>query len=127
MNKIILLASIVLLTTACSLQVTPIPVDSGISGKVTIGPVCPVMIKGQDCQDRPYQATITVNSLKGRKIVQFQTDKQGNFRVSLAPGDYILHPESPQGKPLPFATEQQFTVKPGEFTQLTVTYDSGIR
>lgn len=127
MNKIILLASIVLLTTACSLQVTPTPVDSGITGKVTIGPVCPVMIEGQDCQDRPYQATITVDSPEGRRIVQFQTDKQGNFKVPLAPGDYILHPESPQGKPLPFAADQQFTVKPGEFTQLTVTYDSGIR
>ena len=127
MNKKILLASIVLLTTACSLQVTPTPVDSGITGRVTIGPVCPVVIEGQDCADRPYQATITVNSPEGRKIVQFQTDKQGNFKVTLAPGNYILHPEPPLGAPFPFATEQQFTVKPGEFTQLTVTYDSGIR
>ena len=127
MNKMILLASIVLLTTACNLQVTPTPVNSGITGKVTVGPMCPVMIEGQDCPDQPYQATITVNNPEGKKIVQFQTDKQGNFKVSLMPGEYILHPETPQGKPLPSAAEQQFTVKPGEFTRLTVTYDSGIR
>ena len=63
MNKKILLVSIVLLTTACSLLATPTPAESGITGKVTIGPMCPVMIEGQDCPDRPYQATITVNSL----------------------------------------------------------------
>ena len=127
MNKKILLVSIVLLTTACSLLATPTPAESGITGKVTIGPMCPVMIEGQDCPDRPYQATITVNSLEGKKIVQFQTDEQGNFKVPLAPGNFILHPEPPKGAPFPFATEQQFTVKPGEFTRLTVTYDSGIR
>ena len=97
MNKMILLASIVLLTTACNLQVTPTPVNSGITGKVTVGPMCPVMIEGQDCPDQPYQATITVNNPEGKKIVQFQTDKQGNFKVSLMPGEYILHPETPQG------------------------------
>ena len=127
MNKKTLLVSIILLTTACNHLITPTPVDSGISGKVTIGPMCPVMIQGQDCPDQPYQATITVNSPDGRKITQFQTDEQGNFKVPLTPGDYILHPEPPQGAPLPFAAEQQFTVKPGEFTHLTVTYDSGIR
>lgn len=127
MNKKILLASIVLLTTACSHVITPTPVDSGITGTVTVGPMCPVMIQGQDCPDQPYQANITVKSLEGKNIVQFHTDEQGNFKVPLAPGDYILHPEPSQGKPLPFAADQQFTVKPGEFTRLTVTYDSGIR
>ena len=127
MNKMILLASIVLLTTACNLQVTPTPVNSGITGKVTVGPMCPVMIEGQDCPDQPYQATITVNNPEGKKIVQFQTDEEGNFKIPLSPGEYILHPETPEGKPLPFAGEQKFTVLPGEFTRINVLYDSGIR
>jgi len=127
MTMKILLASIVLLTTACGLLATPTPTDSGITGKVLVGPMCPVMIEGQDCPDQPYQATITVNSLEGRKIVQFETDDKGNFTVPLAPGEYILHPETPQGVPLPRAEEQSFTVKPGEYTRLMVTYDSGIR
>ena len=127
MNKKIFLAPIVLLTLACSLFATPMPIDSGITGKVLLGPICPVMIEGQECPNQPYQATITVNSLGNREIIQFQTDEQGNFKVPLAPGNFILHPEPPKGAPFPFATEQQFTVKPGEFTRLTVTYDSGIR
>ena len=127
MNKKILLAPIVLLVLACGLFATPTPTDSGITGKVLLGPVCPVMIEGQDCPDQPYQATLTVNSLEGRKIVQFQSDEEGNFNVPLPPGEYILHPETPEGAPLPYAEEQRFTVLPGEFTRLIVQYDSGIR
>jgi len=127
MNKKILLAPVLLLTLACGLFATPTPNDSGITGKALVGPMCPVVREGEECPDQPLQATITVNNLEGRKIVQFQTDEQGNFKVPLAPGEYILHPEPPEGKPLPFAAEQHFTVKPGEFTRLTVTYDSGIR
>ena len=116
--KTILLAPIVLLVLSCGLLATPIPNDSGITGKALVGPMCPVMIEGQECPDQPYQATITVNSLEGRRIVQFQTDEQGNFNVRLAPGEYILHPETPQGRSLPFS---------GEHTRLIVRYDSGIR
>ena len=127
MNKKILLAPIVLLTLACGLSGTPTPTDSSITGKVLLGPMCPVMVEGQECPYQPYQATITVNSLEGREIVQFQTDEQGNFNIPLVPGEYILHPETPPGAPLPFADEQRFTVVPGEFTRLIVLYDSGIR
>ena len=87
--------------------------------------MCPVVQQGQECPDQPYQATLTVNSLNGVQIVQFQSDAQGRFQVSLVPGEYILHPESPNG--LPFASEQTFTVETGSYTQITVHYDSGIR
>lgn len=127
MKKFLLFAPILLWLAACGMLATPTPTDSGITGKALIGPICPVVIEGQDCPDRPYQATITVNSLEGRKIVQFQTDEEGNFTVPLAPGEYILHPETPPDKPLPRAEEQRFTVKLGEYTRLNVLYDSGIR
>jgi len=78
-----------------------------------------------DCDDQPYQATLTVTSPKGERIVQIQTDEDGRFKIPLAPGEYILVPESP-GK-LPFASEQDVSVKEGEFTQVIVNYDSGIR
>jgi hypothetical protein len=126
-NKKILFAPIVLISLACGLFATPTPTDSGITGKALVGPMCPVMREGEECPDQPYQATITVNSIEGRKIVQFQTDEQGNFNVPLAPGEYILYPETPEGVPFPFADEQRFVVLPGEFTRIIVLYDSGIR
>ncbi|MBC7877361.1 MAG: carboxypeptidase regulatory-like domain-containing protein [Anaerolineales bacterium] len=113
----------VLLFTAC-LQ-TPQPVDSGIEGAVTIGPMCPVMQEDVPCPDQPYQATLTVLTTSGEKVTQFQTDENGRFQIELAPGDYVLHPESPNT--LPFAADISFTVIERKFTLLEISYDSGIR
>lgn len=113
----------VLLLTAC-LQ-TPQPLDSGIEGTVTIGPMCPVMQEDVPCPDQPYQAVLTVLTTSGDEVTQFQTDEQGRFHIELAPGDYVLHPESPNA--LPFAADIPFTVDEYKFTQLQVSYDSGIR
>ena len=125
--KLFLLAPIVLSLLACGELESSTPADSGITGQALVGPVCPVVIEEKDCSDQPYQATITVNSLEGREIVRFQTDEDGIFSVPLPPGEYILHPETPPDKPLPFAEEQRFTVLPGEYSRLTVLFDSGIR
>lgn len=114
----------IILLATCSAQ-QPTAADSGVEGQVFIGPMCPVVQVGQECPDQPYQATLTVNSLGGQRITQVQTDEQGRFKIPLEPGEYILHPESPNV--MPFAAEVTFTVKPGIFTQLTVNYDSGIR
>ena len=124
MNPKLLVGVLILVLATCSLY-SPTPRGSGIEGQVLLGPMCPVVQQGQECPDQPYQATLTVKSLDGVQITQFQTDEQGRFQVPLVPGQYILHPESPNG--LPFAGDQSFVVETGKFTQLTVNYDSGIR
>jgi len=124
MFKRIVLFSLLFLT-ACSSATNPTPTNSGIEGQVLIGPMCPVVQVGQECPDQPYQAVLTVSSPQGEKIVQFQTDEKGRFKIPLAPGEYILHPESPNG--MPFAGEQTVRVEEGKFTQVAVNYDSGIR
>ena len=118
-----LIGLLIISLATCSAPATPI--DSGIEGQVLIGPTCPVVVEGQDCANKPYQATLTVNSPNGRKIAQVQTDEEGRFKIPLAPGEYILHPESPNV--MPFAGEQTFIVETGKFTQIVVNYDSGIR
>jgi len=117
------LGVIILILAACSVK--PQAIDSGVQGQVFIGPICPVVQVGQECPDQLYQAVLTVNNLKGERIVQIQTDEEGRFKIPLEPGEYILHPESPNA--LPFAQEQEFMVEDGKFTQLKVIYDSGIR
>ena len=115
----------VLIISLVTCSTKPTPMDSGIEGRVFIGPTCPVVQEGQDCADKPYQATLTVNSLNGGKIAQYQTDEDGRFRIPLAPGEYSLRPESPNV--MPFASEQIFVLEAGRFTQVVVLYDSGIR
>lgn len=114
---------LILLLATCSTQ--PTPIDSGVEGQVFIGPLCPVVQIGQECPDQPYQATLTVTNSKGREIVKVQTDEEGRFKIPLEPGEYILHPESPNV--MPFAGEQNFIVESGKYTQITINYDSGIR
>ena len=114
---------LILLLATCSVK--PAPANSGVEGQVFIGPVCPVMQEGQACPDQPYQATLTVNSPDGKKIAQVEADDMGRFKIPLGPGEYILHPESPNV--MPVAGEQTFTVEAGAFTQVIVNYDSGIR
>ena len=97
----------------------------GIEGQVTIGPMCPVIQVGTPCPDQPYQATITVLDTNGNQVAQFQSDAQGRFRAPLAPGVYTLRPESPDH--FTRAGEQTVTVTSGQFTQVTIAYDSGIR
>ncbi|HLO33270.1 MAG TPA: hypothetical protein VK249_29250 [Anaerolineales bacterium] len=124
MNIKFVIGVLILVLATCSLY-NPTPRGSGIEGQVLIGPACPVAQQGQECPDQPYQAALTVNSASGVKIAQIQTDAQGHFRVPLVPGQYILHPESPSA--MPFANDQSFTVVMGQYTRLTVNYDSGIR
>lgn len=114
---------LILLLATCSVQ--PAVTNSGVEGQVFIGPVCPVVQEGQECPDQPFQATLVVNNLNGREIVKVQTDAEGRFKIPLEPGEYILHPESPNT--MPYASEQTFVVEAGRFTQIIVTYDSGIR
>ena len=114
---------LILLLATCSAE--PASTTSGVEGQVFIGPVCPVVQEGQECPDKPYQATLVVNNSNGREIVKVQTDEQGRFKIPLEPGEYILHPESPNV--MPYASEQTFAVVSGRCTQITVNYDSGIR
>jgi hypothetical protein len=124
MNMKFLVGVLILVLATCSIY-SPTPRGSGIEGQVLLGPMCPVVQPEQECPDQPYQATLTVKTPDGVQITQFQSDAQGQFKVTLVPGEYILHPESPNG--VPFAGDQSFVVETGRYTHLTVNYDSGIR
>ncbi len=114
-------------TAACSPGIAGAPSDSGIEGVVTLGPMCPVMQAGIPCPDKPYQAALSILTADGRQeLTRFETDPNGYFQVDLAPGKYILHPESPKSG-LPHARDLPFVVEAHLFTRLEVSYDSGIR
>ena len=124
MNRLILLALVIVLPVACTPSQSS-SVDSGVEGRITIGPMCPVIRLDQPCPDKPYQATLTVVNEEGKKIAQIQTDVNGSYLLALLPGDYIMHTESPNV--IPHAQDQPFSVLEGQFTELNIVYDSGIR
>jgi len=119
----------ILFMTACSPNTNDPSesLDSGIEVQVLIGPMCPVVQIGTDCPDQPYQAALTIINSSGQEVMQFETDELGRYKAYLEPGQYTLHPESPEGAVLPRAGEQSFTVEAHQFTRIVVNYDSGIR
>ncbi len=129
-NKFLPLLILVILLSSCAqvqqTLLTPTP-SSGIDVSVTEGPMCPgpVAVGKNECPNQPYQATITVFDANNHKVSEFQTDTAGYFKLSLAPGTYVLHPESP--KPLPRAADQTVTITAGQYTQVKIVYDTGMR
>ena len=110
--------------SACASSATD-TTTSGIEGQVLIGPMCPVMQEGVPCPYQPLQATITVLDEDRHKVTDFQSDAQGNFKIGLKPGTYILVPGAANA--MTHAGEQTVTVVEGQFIRVTVNYDSGIR
>lgn len=101
--------------------------SSGVEGSVTEGPMCPgpVQIGNNTCPDQPYQATIVVLDAANNKVTQVQSDANGYFIIPLDPGTYTLHPIS--GQPLPIAGDQTVVVISGQYIQVTIQFDTGMR
>jgi hypothetical protein len=99
--------------------------DSGIRGRVLLGPTCPVQRIGQTCV-RPYQATITIRSeATGKLIARVRSSATGRFRIPLAPGTYLLAPQT--GRPYPRSSPLTATVHGDRYASVVISYDSGIR
>jgi hypothetical protein len=108
----------------------PIPsdLDSGITGTVLAGPQCPVVDPNNPaCADKPLAATIIVRTPGGLLVTQFTSDDSGQFHVPLFPGTYTLDPQPVSASGFPRGVPQTVTVEAGQFTEVTIEYDTGIR
>ena len=97
----------------------------GVEGIVLIGPQCPVQSVDDPCPDLPYRAWISVQRRDGSVVTRLRSDDDGRFRVGLRAGAYVIAPES--GDPFPSASPQDVDVREGAYTQVTVSFDTGIR
>ena len=89
------------------------------------GPQCPVAIAGSPCPDKPFPGTVIATLVSGGSA-QVKTDDQGKFRLALEPGTYVVSlvlssTGPPTVKPVPVMVVQ------GQFAQVTVSVDTGIR
>lgn len=98
--------------------------EGGITGQVSIRPVRPHATIGVP-NLAPYRAKLEVLDSNGNMVSRVETDANGNFRIALPPGKYLLRPQS--SGPYPRASEQTVVVPPKSFAQVRVVYDSGIR
>lgn len=125
--------SIAALLAGCGVRVAAIDAtalhthhpDSGIRGRVLAGPTCPVQRVGHPCV-RPYQATIAIRrGPTSRLAATIRSSATGRFTVALAPGRYLLVPQT--GRLYPRSPPQTATVRPHRYTSVLISYDTGIR
>jgi len=111
----------------CEILTGIVVTDSGLTGIVQAGPTCPVVRPGIDCADRPVVATVIVRSaVTGLEAARFTSDTDGGFRVGLLPGSYLLDPQ-PASCCIGVAPTQMVDVSSGQFTNVVIEYDTGIR
>ena len=99
--------------------------DSGIRGRVTYGPLCPVVQAGSPCPDRPWQGKVQAFTSDGTLAGDAETDQRGAFTLPLEPGTFVITPWTPDGPPT--AKSRNVTVVAGAFVQVALQVDSGIR
>ena len=107
-----------------------LPIKSGVSGTVLLGPTCPVMRDPPDpaCADRPYQTTIqviAVGSPKSSPFTSVKTDEEGKYKVLLPPGEYALQPTG--GSVMPRCETKNITITSDTMIEVNLSCDSGIR
>lgn len=105
-----------------------LPYDSGIRGRVMLGPTCPVerIPPDPNCADRPYQTLVAIfhTSDPVHAFVLTRSDASGTFSASVPPGDYTLGAGESN---LPRCGHPQVTVQPQAFASTTIFCDTGIR
>lgn len=99
-----------------------------IQGKVIQGPICPFFKNPPEtnCADQPYQTLVAVfpsNDLS-HAIALTNSDANGNFQFSLAPGTYMLGAGESN---LPQCNHPEVTVTKNETATVTIDCDTGIR
>jgi hypothetical protein len=128
MQRLLLPLTLTLLTVACAGEIDRGSVASGIQGRVTIGPQCPVEIAGSPCPDAPFAATITVLQAGGDPVLHVATGDDGRFRIPLPPGTYTIEAEPlPPGGIARMLPVRPVTVRPDAYSAVAVSFDSGIR
>ena len=104
--------------------------QSGVAGRVHLGPQCPVETAGEPCEDQPAAgSTVTVakqlpgDSYAGGEVVaRTTTDADGSYRVAVVPGKYLVTADAGMSCELTDAR-----VKAGAYSKVDIPCDTGIR
>lgn len=104
--------------------------QSGIAGRVHLGPQCPVEIVDDPCADKPAAGSkVTVakqlpgDSYAGGEVVaRTTTDADGTYRVTVAPGNYVVTADAGMSCELMDAR-----VTAGAYSMVEIPCDTGIR
>jgi hypothetical protein len=113
-------------STGISSQCSIIPeTAAGLSGFVMRGPTVPVCSEGASCEE-PFSAGFQI---KENSVVvgAFRSTSEGCFAVQVPAGTYVIVPDTDAPIISPQSQTQVVTVVPDVWTQVSLTFDTGIR
>lgn len=104
--------------------------SSGVAGRVSLGPQCPVEVPGEPCADEPAAgAKVTVAKQVpgdlyggGDVVARTTTQADGSYRVAVAPGNYVVTADAGMSCELMDAR-----VTAGAYSTVDIPCDTGIR
>ena len=104
--------------------------QSGVTGRVHLGPQCPVETEGEPCEDKPAAGSrVTVakqlsgdSYAGGHVVARTTTDADGSYRVVVAPGKYVVTADAGMSCELMDAQ-----VEAGAYSKVDISCDTGIR
>jgi len=106
------------------------PGQSGIYGKTVRGPNRPVNSESDTTDPyTPFPATGVIKTVTDNKeVARFTSDVNGEFRVSLPPGKYVIEPLPVNNKRWPRPDSPcVVAVDPNHSVEIKIQYDTGIR
>jgi hypothetical protein len=130
MRRVSVLVGLVAWMAACTAAGGAVN-NSGIIGRIVAGPTCPVesVLPSPRCAPRPLAATVRIYAPGHRSHARVvRSGRDGQFRVGLAPGTYVVAPLGRPGSPLPRPpAATRVKVRSERYTRITIIYDTGIR
>ena len=97
-----------------------------VSGRVLLGPMCPVESAASPCPDQPF-ADARVEAVRDGSVVATSvTDAEGRFSIALEPGTYVVR-VALGADPARSSSPVDVSVRPGETTRVDLAVDTGIR
>ena len=114
-------------STQRTAQPTTRPPDARVFGVVLAGPTCPVVTPEEPCLPRPVDAEISAQDGEGAIVATTRTDAEGDYTLSLQPGDYTLVADT--GAALPFCDPVTVSVPVAvdRSVRADIICDTGIR
>ncbi|MEX2548197.1 MAG: hypothetical protein WD830_10475 [Chloroflexota bacterium] len=108
---------------------TPTPL-SGIRGVVLLGPTCPV--GGEPGGNEPvpcvtpYAANLVILDSESAVVARVSSGADGAFQVNLPAGEYVVTPAT-GADTYPIAQPVSVVVSTGQYAEVEINYDTGIR
>ena len=104
----------------------PLPIGgTGVRGRVTAGPTCPVERPDQPCPPNPVHGRVDVLDATGRTVADATTDDEGRYAISLPSGQYTLRVLS--DGPFPRCPDTAVSVTEASPVTSNIDCDTGIR